>query len=97
MRRLRRRFAAILQSGTTSDEAFLELLSDSEQPMDSELPDTGVGLELERRLAPIFVRGAQYGTRASTLAYARADGRLVLHERRYGPDAAFIGESTLEL
>jgi uncharacterized protein with NRDE domain len=97
MRRLRQRFAAVLQSGTTSDEAFLELLFDSEQPTDGELPDTGVGLDLERRLAPIFVRGQAYGTRASTLAYARGDGRLVLHERRYGPDAAFLGESQLEL
>jgi uncharacterized protein with NRDE domain len=97
MRRLRTRFAAMLESGATSDEAFLALLFDSEQPADGELPDTGVGLDLERRLAPIFVLGQAYGTRASTLAYARADGRLVLHERRYGPEAAFLGESKLEL
>lgn len=97
MRRLRARFAALLQSGAPSDESLLALLSDREQPADGELPDTGVGLDLERRLAPIFVRGQAYGTRASTLAYARADGHLVLHERRYGPDAAFLGESKLAL
>ena len=96
MRRLRARFTAVLERGAPSDEALLQLLADSEQPPDDELPHTGVGLELERRLAPIFVLGATYGTRASTLAYQRADGRSILRERRYGPDALFLGESTFE-
>jgi hypothetical protein len=34
---------------------------------DARLPDTGVGLELERMLSPPFVRGARYGTRCSTV------------------------------
>jgi uncharacterized protein with NRDE domain len=97
MRRLRTRFAAMLQSGEMNNAAWLALLADTEQPQDGELPDTGVGLELERRLAPIFIRGETYGTRASTLAYARADGSLVLCERRFGPNATVLGESTLEL
>ena len=97
MRRLRARFGALSTSGAISDEALLDLLADKEQPADSELPNTGVGLQLERLLAPIFVVGEAYGTRASTLAYARADRSLVLHERRYGANAAFAGESKLQL
>ncbi len=96
MRRLRARFNATLASGAPLDGALLDLLVDSEQPGDDELPNTGVGLDLERRLAPIFIRGATYGTRASTLAYARSDGHLVLHERRFGPDAVPLGESQLQ-
>jgi uncharacterized protein with NRDE domain len=97
MRRLRTRFAQMLQSGKVDDAAFLDSLFDSEQPGDTDLPDTGVGPELERRLAPMFIRGETYGTRASTLAYARADGGLVLIERRFGPNAVAAGESTVEL
>ncbi|MGH8122562.1 MAG: NRDE family protein [Rudaea sp.] len=97
MRRLRAHFTTMLQSGEIDNAAWLALLADTEQPQDGELPDTGVGLELERRLAPIFIRGETYGTRASTLAYARADGGMVLCERRFGPNAVILGESMIEL
>jgi uncharacterized protein with NRDE domain len=95
MRRLRTRFDVAVASGGADDAAFLDLLFDEAQPGDAELPDTGVGLDLERRLAPIFIRGATYGTRASSLAYARADGRVFLHERRFGPDAIVLGDAQL--
>jgi uncharacterized protein with NRDE domain len=52
------------------------------------LPDTGIGIELERLLAPVFVRGSpQYGTRASTLAYFTDAGGAVLRERTFGLQA----------
>jgi uncharacterized protein with NRDE domain len=78
------------------DAALLDLLADVSQPPDDALPETGVPFELERLLAPIFIRGEQYGTRASTLAYARVDGRIVLHERRFGPHGAPAGETRIE-
>ncbi len=57
------------------------------------MPDTGVGIELERLLAPVFVRGsAQYGTRASTLAYLSNDGGAGVHERTLGADVRREGE-----
>lgn len=96
MRRLREVFYIMLQSGKVQDAALLDMLFDTVQPMDDDLPDTGVGLELERRLAPIFIRGATYGTRASTLAYAKADGALILRERSYAPAAVPLGESSFE-
>src|SRR6185312_1351505 len=81
------------------DAALLDLLFDTAQPDDAALPDTGIGLDLERRLAPIFVmplsvKGDSYGTRASTLAYAQG-GELVLRERRYDAQAKPSGESAL--
>ena len=100
-------FSAMLQSGqmddsgaredraAVGDAALLDLLADSAQPADAELPDTGVGVDIERRLAPIFIRGAQYGTRASTLAYARDDGGIVLVERRFGADGVALGETRI--
>lgn len=112
MHRLRARFAALIaadrRAGAAAadsrarerfDTALLDLLFDTAQPEDTTLPDTGVGLDLERRLATVFVmpisaKGAAYGTRASTLAYA-CDGELVLRERRYDAQANVSGESVV--
>jgi uncharacterized protein with NRDE domain len=96
MRRLQNTLSTLLQCGKVDDAALLDLLLDTAQPDDGELPDTAVGLELERRLAPIFIVGETYGTRASTLAYARSDGSLTLRERRYGPNAMPVGESSID-
>ena len=92
--RLRRSFSALMEgSAQNSTEAQqLDLLLDETPPDDEVLPDTGIGLELERRLAPLFLRGEQYGTRASTLVVGRGPGDWLLRERSFGPDAAFMGE-----
>ena len=109
VRRLRERFAECVArfglteavranvAGANADEALLELLGDTTEPAEEELPHTGVSRELERMLAPIFIRGDDYGTRASTLAYARSDGGVVLHERRFGPGGVLSGESRIEV
>ena len=88
---------ACVHDARTDAATLLDLLAGTGQPADDQLPDTGVGIELERFLAPIFIRGTDYGTRASTLAYAQADGSMILHERRFGPQGAALGESRLLL
>jgi uncharacterized protein with NRDE domain len=81
--RLRQRFVEAIASGA-NDAGLLDLLTDESQPPDAALPDTGVGIELERMLAPVFVRGsAHYGTRASTLARFGDDGGAILRERSF--------------
>jgi len=87
--RLQQRFVEEISSGRGADDAHLfDLLIDEQQPSDQDLPDTGVGIELERLLATVFVRGSeQYGTRASTLAYFTDDGGVALRERTFGPKA----------
>ena len=84
-------FHAWLAAGG-DDAAALDLLHDEAQPRDTALPDTGVGIELERILAPVFIRGDRYGTRASSLLLQRDDGSVLLRERRFGPHGAFAGE-----
>jgi len=96
MRRLREGFSALLASRTPADSALLDLLKDAHQPDATQLPDTGVGPVLERLLAPIFIVGDAYGTRASSLAYARTDNSLVLIERRFGPNAVRAGETRID-
>src|SRR6185312_9276612 len=63
--------AEALQAAAIRYRPFNLLLFDAftdETPApDAALPDTGVGIELERKLSPVFVRGERYGTRATTL------------------------------
>ncbi|MFQ3787872.1 NRDE family protein [Halomonas sp. A29] len=75
-------------------EDAMSALSDSCPVDDHHLPDTGVGLELERRLSPPFIVGEQYGTRATTwLEWNDDAGVIVLEEHRYGPGGAALGKT----
>jgi uncharacterized protein with NRDE domain len=49
------------------------------------LPDTGVGLEWERRLSPILITGPDYGTRTSTVVMMGRDGLVDFEERTLDP------------
>jgi len=79
-------------------EDFADLfavLADETLAADAELPNTGVGIEIERRLSPAFIRGAHYGTRACSVVAITHGGAAVFIERRFGAEAAFEGETTL--
>jgi uncharacterized protein with NRDE domain len=69
------------------ENALFELLSDRTLAPDDELPNTGVGIEKERFLSPLFIRTAEYGTRSSTLLFAHRDGAVRYVERSYNPSA----------
>jgi len=67
---------------------LLALLADTHVFADDELPDTGVGLERERMLAPIRIVSPQYGTRCSSAVLIEADGRSQFAERSFDPDGS---------
>lgn len=75
-------------------DSLFAILADRSRPTDSELPDTGVGLETERLLSSAFIAHATYGTRCSTLVLLRSDGQLSVLERSYRPDGGEAGEVT---
>jgi uncharacterized protein with NRDE domain len=66
-----------------SPEALFALLADRTVADDKLLPDTGVGIEQERLLAPIFVKGPSYGTRSSTLVFIDPEKNTTFIERTY--------------
>ena len=86
---------AWVDAGDDHLQPLWDALADERPAADAELPDTGVGLELERLLSPVFIRGETYGTRASTIIAVDHDGRGFIHERRFGPDGVFEGETVL--
>ena len=76
-----------LGTGPQDDEALLALLADTRSAEDSRLPRTGVPLDWERALSPIFIRTATYGTRASTLLRLGREGVSIL-EQGFGPEGS---------
>jgi uncharacterized protein with NRDE domain len=75
---------------------LFDALADTTTAPDAALPDTGVGLELERALSPPFVRGAAYGTRCSSVVLVGTDSIRFI-DRRFGPDAQAAGQTAARL
>jgi len=86
------RFGAALAQLPDVD-GLLELLRDDEPAPDALLPDTGVGLELERALSSAFIRAPArgYGTRSSTIVAVAVDGSVDFREWSWGPTGALEG------
>jgi uncharacterized protein with NRDE domain len=86
----------VREGGEVLVKELFSMLADRTPAPDAELPDTGVGRELERKLSPIFVHLDGYGTRSSTVLTLDHGGRIHFHERSFGPDGRAAGDSTHE-
>ena len=74
----------LLQPGGIPDiEDLFEVLQDRTIAVDKNLPDTGVGLEKERMLSPVFITSADYGTRSSSVLIIDDAGAVTFWERTY--------------
>ncbi len=80
--RARTLLETLLAEDRVSPESLMELLADADRPNDEMLPNTGVGLEWERVLSPIFISTPDYGTCASTALIVDAEGHARFVERR---------------
>lgn len=81
-------FAAKVLQQAVDDETIetnqlISLLANHETAPDDSLPDTGVGIYLERALSASFVQLANYGTRCSTALTISKNGYIHLQERTY--------------
>ena len=79
----------------TLDDPFAAL-ADRVPASDADLPDTGVGIELERILSPPFIVGERYGTRCSSIVLIDADS-MSFCERSFGPNGHLLGETRQNL
>ena len=62
---------------------LVTLMKNVEPAPDLQLPNTGVGIELERFLSPIFIVGDDYGTRCSSILLFDQQQRLTFVEYSY--------------
>jgi len=72
---------------------LFDLLAHDDPAPDHLLPRTGLTLERERALSPIFIRAGNYGTRSSTVLIA-SDDEIVFEERSF-PNGSESGRSRL--
>lgn len=84
----RQRLAAL---DDPTHENLFKILSDTHQPDDDTLPDTGMGLEWERILSPLFIANPVYGTRSSCVITRGTSDEIKVSEKSYaghgkGPD-----------
>ena len=85
----------LLAREQVSDSALLEMMRNQPVDPDVPLPDTGVGAELEQRLAPVFLSDPIYGTRCTTVLMRREDGMVTMVERRYTNQSEIDGDTRL--
>ena len=78
-------------------ERLLDLLDDQEPAPDADLPDTGVGLALERVLSPIRIVAGEYGTRVSTALTLDPSGGGRITERTWARSGAAQATRTVTL
>lgn len=71
------------QASAANGEQLLDILTDRDIAEDEFLPNTGLGLEAERLLSPIFIEGDRYGTVCSTAVIVDAGGQVHFHERSF--------------
>lgn len=64
-------------------EQLFSIVADAEAADDASLPDTGVGLELERKLSSLFIKMPEYGTRSSTVLLVDYAGNVTFIERTF--------------
>lgn len=92
--RIRASLAGVVGHAPPLDEAaLLAALADPAPAPDDRLPAGAADRERERALSAVFIRGADYGTRASSLIVIDAAGMATFHERRFAPLGEPAGES----
>lgn len=74
---------------------LFEILADADQAAEPDLPDTGVGIEFEKILSPMFIKTADYGTRSSTVVLVDHNDHLTFAERVYD-NGVLKGEQVFE-
>ena len=79
----KRIFSEILEEPNPSKNKLFELLKDDEIYPDKDLPETGLGKELERMVSPIFTVTEKYGTRSSSVIYIDMDDNVEFTEKFY--------------
>jgi uncharacterized protein with NRDE domain len=83
---------ALAVAGGLEPGPLLDILAETDPAPEAELPDTGIGIDLERALSSLFIVTPDYGTRASTVLLLDADGAGSFTERSHRAGAGAEGE-----
>lgn len=81
----KRKLGNALNHSMTPDSLF-SILADQDVPDDALLPDTGMTLEWERLLSPLYIQSETYGTRSSIVMQMNQGENIEVVERTYSPE-----------
>jgi len=84
----KQRMLQLISNEEVDTDSLFDMLENRDLGEDSELPDTGVGLELERLLSPAFIKSPEYGTRCSSVLLVDWENNVTFEERSYVPEGA---------
>lgn len=83
--------AALRQHLHAGDSQLFTILTNSQQPADKDLPNTGVGIDMERMVAPLFIQAGEYGTRSSAVVRLNAAGQWSMAEQSWDAEGNASG------
>ncbi|WP_174615894.1 NRDE family protein [Virgibacillus ihumii] len=65
------------------ENKLFEMIADTEEAADEQLPGTGVSRELERKLSPPFIMTPEYGSRSSAVLLVDYENNVTFTERTF--------------
>lgn len=88
----------LIQNHSLCPDDLLPVLDHRQRPPDDQLPNTGVGIEVERMLSSRFIEGQAmgYGTRASTVLLVDHQGQAQFTEWSWNTDGHHCGRQDFE-
>lgn len=79
----KKRLSKLVEKDDISIEKLFQMNMDREIAPDDMLPNTGVGIELERLLSPMFIKMPHYGTRCTTVLLIDINNQVTFVERTF--------------
>lgn len=74
---------SLLKDHDVDPTKLFEVLFNEQRAEDSQLPDTGIGLDRERALSSMFIKSPGYGSRCSTVILIDRTNKVYFSERVY--------------
>lgn len=71
-----------IEQNDISTNSLLDILKDTQPYPEENLPDTGVGLEMEKVLSPICIQSPVYGTRTHTIITQSSSQEMKIYEEQ---------------
>ncbi|MBF0237944.1 MAG: NRDE family protein [SAR324 cluster bacterium] len=81
----KQRLSQLLHQERFEVQDLFAILEDTSGFPDEQLPDTGIGIPMERLLSPLFIKTPLYGTRTSTVILMDQEGNVSFHEKNHSP------------
>ncbi len=75
--------APLLSKDNIDKEALFNMMTNADLAEDTQLPKTGLPIEKERAISPMFINIEGYGTRCTTLIMVDKNGHVDFTERQY--------------